>query len=138
VSESELDLAAILRTLNDHGIDYVAIGAVAVAGHGHVRGTTGVDVVPAPASGNRQHLAAALDALRHDLGFRRDFRSKAHRRASTSRSSRPAATSRCGLLSARFGVMQDVPGAPPYDELRADALDVDLEPPSCVSAARVT
>jgi predicted nucleotidyltransferase len=126
VSGSELDLAAILRSLNEHEVDYVVIGAVAVAGHGYVRGTTDLDVVPEPATPNLERLAAALAELEARPWLPPGFPAET---APRELDVGLLETGRNFALLTRFGeldVMQDVPGAPAYDELRAEALEAPL------------
>jgi predicted nucleotidyltransferase len=36
---TEFDLRSLLGTLNDHGVEFVVIGGVAVGAHGFIRGT---------------------------------------------------------------------------------------------------
>lgn len=64
---SDLDIGATLNALHDADVAFVLIGGVAVAAHGHVRGTDDVDLVPDPEPGNRLRLGNALV----DLGARR-------------------------------------------------------------------
>jgi hypothetical protein len=71
-----LDVLAILGVLVDFDVDFVVIGAVAVAHHGFVRGTKDVDIVPNPAPNNLDKLFRALHALEASplglQGFRRE------------------------------------------------------------------
>lgn len=53
----------MLAALADHAVDYVAVGAIALAAHGVVRATTDVDLIPDPAAANLDRLAAAIAAL---------------------------------------------------------------------------
>lgn len=39
------DLKLLLRSLNEHGVDYLLIGGYALAAHGYQRATTDIDVV---------------------------------------------------------------------------------------------
>lgn len=39
------DLKLLLRSLNEHGVDYLLVGGYALAAHGYQRATTGIDVV---------------------------------------------------------------------------------------------
>ena len=39
------DLKSLLRTLNEHGVEYFLIGGYALAAHGYQRATTDIDVV---------------------------------------------------------------------------------------------
>ena len=42
------DLKLLLRSLNEHGADYLLIGGYALAAHGYQRATTDIDVMVAP------------------------------------------------------------------------------------------
>jgi predicted nucleotidyltransferase len=49
------DLKLLLRSLNDHGVDYLLIGGYALAAHGYLRATTDIDVlVPATTDSGRR------------------------------------------------------------------------------------
>lgn len=65
------DLKALLRSLNQYGVDYLLIGGYALAAHGYQRATTDIDiVVPATAeSGQRvkQALMVLPDQAAQDL-----------------------------------------------------------------------
>lgn len=53
----------LFRSLNAHGVEYVVVGAIALALHGIVRGTRDVDLFVLPTEDNVQRLRAAL----HDV-----------------------------------------------------------------------
>ena len=38
------DLKVLLRSLNEHGVDYLLIGGYALAAHGYQRATTDIDL----------------------------------------------------------------------------------------------
>jgi hypothetical protein len=57
------DPTEIFRVLNEHDVDYLIIGGIAVQAYGHVRTTQDVDLVVAPGVENLEHLAAALEQL---------------------------------------------------------------------------
>jgi hypothetical protein len=61
------DPVEIFRVLNDHDVDYLIIGGVAVQAYGHVRTTQDVDMIVAPDARNLERLAAALEQLRARL-----------------------------------------------------------------------
>ncbi len=49
------DLKTLLRSLNEHGVDYLLIGGYALAAHGYQRATTDIDVmVPATLEAGRR------------------------------------------------------------------------------------
>ena len=53
---SDLQLTALLRALDEHGVDCVVIGGVAVGLHGHARATKDLDIIidPDPANVERE------------------------------------------------------------------------------------
>jgi hypothetical protein len=53
----------LIGVLLDHGVEFIVVGAFAVAAHGHPRGTKDVDICPDPDAENLRRLAAALDEL---------------------------------------------------------------------------
>jgi len=118
---TELQPLELLRVLREHEVDFLVIGAVAVAAHGYVRGTKDVDIIPEPSRENLERLASALAALEptQELG---DFRPE----------EMPAQLDLENLeqggnwfLSTRYGrldLMQAVEGARSYEQLREAAL----------------
>lgn len=64
---SALDLRGLLATLTEHEVEFVVIGAVAVAAHGYVRATADLDLVPEPSAANADRLARALASLNATL-----------------------------------------------------------------------
>ena len=64
------DFRDLLAEFNAHGVDYLIVGAHALAAHGHVRATKDLDVWVRPASDNAGRVLAALRAFGaplHDL-----------------------------------------------------------------------
>lgn len=119
---SPLDLRSLLATLQRHGVDYTVIGGVAVQVHGHRRTTKDLDVIPAPGRANLGRLAAALD----ELGARpRDLPG-----AGLPSLEQLVAAPVVPPLTTDHGdlhVLNAAPGAPPYAQLRARALVIDLD-----------
>jgi hypothetical protein len=113
-----LDAAAILRALAQHQVDYVVIGGLAVQAYGHTRTTQDVDIVPAPDPANLARLEAALA----EIGARAVG-------AGVSASVRVPDSGVLELDTDVGGVdiHRDPPGAPPYPELKAHALLLELE-----------
>ena len=64
---TEFDLRSLLGALNEHGVEFVVIGGVAVGAHGFIRGTEDLDVVPDPDPDNLRRLAEALTDLESTL-----------------------------------------------------------------------
>jgi hypothetical protein len=61
--EPPLDPLGLLRTLTEHGVDFVVIGGFSLAAHGFVRATKDVDVVPEPSRRNLERLLEALESV---------------------------------------------------------------------------
>jgi nucleotidyltransferase AbiEii toxin of type IV toxin-antitoxin system len=121
-----LDASELLLALARHDVDYVLIGGTAMQVHGHVRTTQDVDVVAAWTASNMRALAAALgelgailrgvdaDLLGIDLTDPRQLHDGGN-----------------FLMHTRFGDLDvfaagETPGAPPYEQLRARAVPVQL------------
>lgn len=58
-----LDIDRIVKVLNDHEVDYVVIGGIAVIAHGNPRATFDLDLIASLEADNLARLAAALVAL---------------------------------------------------------------------------
>lgn len=115
------DPALIFEALGGHNVDYVLIGGLAVQTHGHTRMTNDVDLIPGPGRENLRSLAAALQ----DLGAR--ILNPGREEAEISASMLPRATLwQFATQHGDIDVMHEVPGSVPYDELKARALEIDL------------
>lgn len=57
------DFRDLLSIFNDHGVEFLVVGAHAVAAHGHVRATKDLDVWVRPESANAKRVIAALQAF---------------------------------------------------------------------------
>jgi hypothetical protein len=57
------DPRPMLGVLEDHAVDYLVVGGLAVVAHGHQRLTLDLDIYPAPDAANMARLAAALRDL---------------------------------------------------------------------------
>jgi predicted nucleotidyltransferase len=113
----------IFEVLIRHGVDFVAIGGVAVIGHGSTRTTQDVDFVASTDPDNLARLEAALAELdaqlwgvdAHLLGIDLDARTLAEGGNFT-------LVTRAGGLD----FFNEVPGGAPYAQLRARAVPADL------------
>jgi len=54
------DFRDLLSAFNAHGVEYLVVGAHALAAHGHVRATKDLDVWIRPGAGNAARVLAAL------------------------------------------------------------------------------
>jgi len=62
-----VDIESLLRSLNDHSVEYVVIGATAFPVHGYARATLDVDVFIRATPENVQRTRRALTAFGYDL-----------------------------------------------------------------------
>lgn len=115
---------AIFATLDRHDVDYVAIGGIAANAHGSRRLTLDVDIVPAPDQDNHARLAAALD----ELGAPATAVDSAFRDLDA-RDTFDLARAEVLKLPTNAGdldLLNGAPGAPPYADLRARSIEVDV------------
>jgi hypothetical protein len=116
----------LLRTLGDHGVEFVIIGGFALAAHGVIRATKDVDVVPEPSPANIRRLAAALRTLEAEVLLADDFEP-----AELGIEPDEEGLSLGGnwVLRTTFGrldVMQEVAGTRGYPSLREAAVGRDV------------
>jgi hypothetical protein len=64
---SALDLRSLLELLHEREVRFVAIGGVAVAAHGYVRGTADLDLVPDPDPENLKRVTEVLGEVKSTL-----------------------------------------------------------------------
>ncbi|HEY2535374.1 MAG TPA: DUF6036 family nucleotidyltransferase [Solirubrobacteraceae bacterium] len=121
-AERPLDLRELFRVLDEHGVDYLVIGGVAAQVHGRRRTTKDLDITPAPDLDNFTRLTAALvalDAHPAELGPGAPTPTAEQLRIAPVV---PPLTTRHGELH----ILNDVPGATVYAEMRTRALSTDL------------
>jgi hypothetical protein len=117
MNETRFAPERIAAGLNASDVAYVIVGGLAVAAHGVVRATRDLDLVPEPSADNLDRLAAALT----DLGAEHPVDG----RLTGTSLARPVSFK----LRTRHGdvqVLNRMPAVPPYAELIATALSVDL------------
>lgn len=107
--------------LAEHAVDHVIVGGLAVQTHGHVRTTVDIDILPRPEPPNLARLADALNEL--------DARvlNPGSERLRIEAAMLPRATLwQFATPHGPIDVLHDAPGAPPYDQLRRHALEIQL------------
>jgi len=125
------DAQRIFAALAEHDVDYVLVGGLAVQTHGHMRTTFDVDIYPRPTSRNLERLAAAL------IGLEARALNPGSEDLAISASMLPRATLwQFDTAHGAIDVLHDAPGAPGYDELRANALEIRLGPLDLAVAGR--
>lgn len=116
------DPVPILATLAEHGVDFLVIGGVAGGAHGSAFGTYDVDIAYARSPENLERLAAALESLDARLrGAPPDVPFILDARTLEAGGNFTFAT-RLGSLD----VLACPAGAPPYERLRADAIEMTI------------
>ncbi len=124
MSEHPFSAAEIFAELERCGVDYVAIGGIAANAHGSRRLTLDVDIIPEPTTPNYERLAAALNELDApetavDASFRkldpRDSFDLAR-----------ADVLKLATAAGDLDVINGAPGAPPYEDLRKRAIEVEV------------
>jgi hypothetical protein len=63
--ETRKDFKELLESFNARNVEYIIVGAFALAWHGHPRYTGDLDIFVNPAAGNPERMLSALD----DFGF---------------------------------------------------------------------
>jgi hypothetical protein len=118
---ARLDPERIFAALDEHGVEYVVIGGIAVQVHGHVRMTNDVDLIPSPSPRNLERLAEALNGLEARVLNPGSENLKIDARML------PRAT--LWQIATRHGdvdVLHEAPGAGSFDQLRERALTIAL------------
>jgi predicted nucleotidyltransferase len=119
--DTPLDAEQILAVLAEHAVDYVIVGGLAVQTHGHVRTTVDIDVYPRPDPTNLARLADALNAL-----DARTLNAGGEAMQIEAKTLPRAAIWQFETRHGAIDVLNDVPGSPSYDQLRARALEIRL------------
>jgi len=118
--ERPLDLQQLFATLARHGVDHLVIGGVAVQVHGHRRTTRDLDLMPAPTAENHARLALALRELEaRPCGL--PGGAPTPEQLGVAAVVPPLTT-----VHGELHILNRVPGAAGYDEVRRRALVLDL------------
>jgi hypothetical protein len=107
-----------------HGdVRFVVIGGLALGAWGVVRGTKDCDIVPDPAANNLERLAHVVAELGGHIHLEESLIGSERSLAAF------FATGERGLIATRIGdldVVQGLEGVPPYDELQAEAVEIEF------------
>jgi hypothetical protein len=113
----------LLRRLSEADVEFVLVGGLAVNAWGVVRGTKDVDIVVAPDAENLKRVAEVAVETHGHVQTGESFPSTAFSIAAQLASGdRVAIETEIGLLD----VVQGLDGVPPYEELRASAVDTEI------------
>lgn len=121
-TDAPLDAERILRTLAEHGVEYILAGGLAAYVYGSTpRVASVIDLIPAPQPANLERLAAALQAL--------DARVLNAGQEDSEIDAKMFSRATICQFATRDGgvdVLHEVPGGRTYEELSARALRVTL------------
>lgn len=121
--DTPLDAERIFAALAEHAVEYVLVGGLAVQTHGHVRTTVDIDVFPRPERSNLTRLAEALNTLRARV------LNPGSEGLAIDAAMLPRATMwQFDTPHGAIDVLHDAPGLRPYDQLREQALEIELGP----------
>lgn len=116
----------LLRTLHRHRVEFVVIGGFSLAAHSAARATKDLDIVPEPSRANLERLLSALEELEAAPDALADF----HPEEILELSLENLELGGNWILRTRYGrldVMQYVEGVRAYSQLRAGAVQPDIE-----------
>ena len=117
------DPSRIFQTLDQHGVDYLTIGAWAVIAHGYVRATADIDFVARLDEQNMVRLGAALSDLNARL--RGVVAEKLEIDPTDPQVLANGASFTMDTDAGPLDFLNDVPGAADYDEMRSRARQVN-------------
>ncbi len=121
---SEPSFDELLRRLSDAGIRFVVVGGLALGSWGVVRGTKDCDIVAEPTAENLRALARLAVQLGGHVQLSGSLLGSERSIAAL------LASGERVLIATHLGdldVVQGLEGVPPYGELRAAAIDIEIE-----------
>lgn len=116
-AEEQFEPERVVAALNESGVRYVVVGGLAVGAHGVVRATRDLDLVPDQEPRNMARLADALMRLgaEHPVDG-----------ALTGDNLARPVSMKLQTTAGEVHVLNRMPGSPPFDNLSADALQVEV------------
>lgn len=116
-------LGKLLVRIVDAGVEFVLVGGLAVITWGHIRATRDMSLVPSPAPDNLDLLAATLV----EIDGRIEIQGRLTGPDSVSTFLRAGDKTYVVTELGAVDVLQGLPQVPRYEELRSDAVDVNLD-----------
>ena len=118
MTASRFEPEVVIAALNRFEVRYVVVGGLAAGAHGVVRATRDLDMVPASDAGNLEALARALTALHghHPVQDRL-----------TAENIGAPPSIKVETRHGEVHVLNRMPGTPPFDELEAAAIRVEID-----------
>jgi hypothetical protein len=119
---AELRLRELLDRLTAAEVRFVIVGGLAVNAWGHLRGTQDVDLVPDPDRGNLDRLARVLEEAGGRVETAQGRLGPSAIRTFLAAGDRTLVATDLGAVD----VLQGLPQIPPFSQLSAEAVAVDL------------
>lgn len=132
--QRELQLTELLRSLNDHSVEHVVFGAVALGFYGHVRATADLDIVVRPSEGNLRRVHDWLVELDARLITNPGRRFGPRERWAMFKGENATVLTRLGQVD----IVQGLPGLPAWDRLVVDCERYELDGMTVAVMARAT
>lgn len=123
MTEPLLDAQELLRGLDQHEVEYVVFGALALLFYGAVRTTEDLDVVVAPDQENLNRVAEWLISIDASLRLRPARKFGPRERWAMNRGSNATVLTPLGQID----VVQRIPGMPAWEDLVAQAEVYEFE-----------
>jgi len=124
----------LLRSLQDHEVEHIVFGAVAVGFYGHVRGTADLDIVVRPTEENLWRVHDWLVSIDAHLALRPERRFGSRERWQMLKGSRATVLTSLGQVD----IVQEMPGMPDWDLLVSESEHYTLEDMTVQVMARST
>jgi hypothetical protein len=123
MTEPLVDARELLRGLDQHRVDYVVFGALAMLFYGHVRTTEDLDIVVAPDQGNLDRVSEWLVSIDAVLKLNPQRRFGPRERWGLHKGSNATVLSELGQID----IVQKLPGLPDWGEVLAQAEVYEVE-----------
>lgn len=132
--QRELQLTELLRSLDDHAVEHIVFGAVALSFYGHVRATADLDIVVRPTQTNLGRVHDWLVDLDAQLLSNPARRFGPRERWAMLKGENATVITRLGQVD----IVQQLPGLPEWDGLIADCERYELDGMTVAVMARQT
>ncbi len=132
--QRELQLTELLRSLDDHAVEHIVFGAVALSFYGHVRATADLDIVVRPTQTNLGRVHDWLVDLDAQLLSNPARHFGPRERWAMLKGENATVITRLGQVD----IVQQLPGLPEWDGLIADCERYELDGMTVAVMARQT
>lgn len=124
----------LLHSLQDHEVEHIVFGAVAVGFYGHVRGTADLDIVVRPTEENLWRVHDWLVSVDAHLALKPERRFGPRERWQMLKGSSATVLTRLGQVD----IVQEMPGLPDWNQLISESERYTLDDLTVEVMARST